>query len=514
MSVSSLNDFALDPRTGDVLGAVPVSSMEHVADTVAMARTAQTVVGSVSPAARARWLEGLADVVGRAADELVPIADRETGLGVARLTGEVARCANQLRFYASVCREGSWLGATIDHATADTPDLRKVAVPVGPVAVFGASNFPFGFGTLGNDTGSALAAGCPVIVKGHPAHPFTHAALVDLAVSTLAEFGAPTGTFGAVTGFDSGRALVIDDAVGAVAFTGSQTAGMSLWSLAQTRPRAIPVFAEMGTINPVVVTPAALAEPDALVALARGCVQSFTLGMGQFCTKPGLLLVPAGSGVAAAVAAELAVAAPRGPLLTAGIARSYVEGIRTLQIAGATIAGSVDEPGAGWGVCATVLTAPTALLMSGSPLLAECFGPVIIVAEYHSADELDAVLTRLQGALVGSVMTAGAEDPDTAGVVASLTRRVGRVAVDAWPTGVATSWAQHHGGPWPSTTVPAATSVGAAAVSRFTRPVAFQNAPQASLPPALADDNPWRLPRRVDGRMVPAPGRSGKQRTS
>ena len=284
--------------------------------------------------------------------------------------------------------------------------------------------------------------------------------------------------------------------------------------MAQTRPRAIPVFAEMGTINPVVVTPAALAEPDALVALARGCVQSFTLGMGQFCTKPGLLLVPAGSGVAAAVAAELAVAAPRGPLLTAGIARSYVEGIRTLQIAGATIAGSVDEPGAGWGVCATVLTAPTALLMSGSPLLAECFGPVIIVAEYHSADELDAVLTRLQGALVGSVITAGAEDPDTAGVVASLTRRVGRVAVDAWPTGVATSWAQHHGGPWPSTTVPAATSVGAAAVSRFTRPVAFQNAPQASLPPALADDNPWRLPRRVDGRMVPAPGRSGKQRTS
>ena len=511
-AITMVSDLALDPRTGEVVAAMPVSTPQHLAETVAAAVLATTAVGSVSPAARAGWLEGLANAVAGAVDTLVPTADRETGLGTARLTAEVARCANQLRFYAAVCREGSWLGATIDHATSDTPDLRRVAVPLGPVAVFGASNFPFGFGTLGNDTGSALAAGCPVIVKGHPAHPLTHAALADLAASTLAELGAPAGTFGAVTGLDNGRALVLDDAISAVAFTGSQAAGLSLWSLAQSRPRVIPVFAEMGTVNPVVVTPAAVAQPDALATLAKGSVQSFPLGMGQFCTKPGLLLVPAGAGVAPAVAAELEAASPRGPLLTAGMARSYAEGVRTLQLSGATLVGAVAEPGAGWGVCATVLTAPAARLVPGSPLLAECFGPAILVVEYADDAELTAILDRLQGALVGCVMTAGADDPDAPAVVTSLARFVGRVAVDAWPTGVATTWAQQHGGPWPSTTVPAATSVGAAALARFTRPVAFQNTPPTALPPALADANPWRLPRRVDGRFVPVPGRPGKKR--
>ena len=194
------------------------------------------------------------------------------------------RCADQLRFYAAVAREGSWLAATIDHATTATPDLRRVRVPLGAVAVFGASNFPFAFGSLGNDSASALAAGCPVVVKGHPAHPLTHARLIQVATAALSAAGAPDGVLGAVTGYAAGQLLVLADAITAVAFTGSQSAGMALRALAQSRTRVIPVFAEMGTVNPVVVTAAGAAADPA--ALAAGCVQSFTLGMGQFCTKP------------------------------------------------------------------------------------------------------------------------------------------------------------------------------------------------------------------------------------
>lgn len=496
-----MSDLSHDARTGTVVTRIPTSTVEQAGDVVARAAAAAPSVSTTTPAARRRWLVAVADALEEsgAATELVRIADRETALGEARLTSELARCANQLRFYADVAAEASYLRATIDHATDTTPDLRRMQVPLGPVAVLGASNFPFAFGALGNDTASAVAAGCPVIAKAHPAHPETSALLATIATEALAAAGAPEGAFGLVSGFEAGELLVRAPEVAAVAFTGSQRGGMALWRLALQRDVVIPVYAEMGTVNPVVMTTGATTRSE---EIAAGFVGSFTLGAGQFCTKPGLLLAPAGYDVPARVAAALKRARPTGWMLTEGIAAACRSGVTELVGAGADVIGRVPGPAEGWSADATVLSVPAGDLKAGSRLLEECFGPVALVAEYADDQELREVLGRLQGALAASVMTAGPEDPDTPGLVGVLTQLAGRVAVDDWPTGVAFTWAQQHGGPWPATTVPSATSVGAAALDRFTRPVTWQSAPASSLPPALREDNPWRLPRRVDGRRA------------
>jgi NADP-dependent aldehyde dehydrogenase len=264
-----------------------------------------------------------------------------------------------------------------------------------------------------------------------------------------------------------------------------------LWRLANERDVVIPVFAEMGTVNPVVVTPAALSRVDDVV---RGFVESFTRGTGQYCTKPGLLFVPAGSGVASLVAAALS-AVPEAWLLTESIAAAAVAGVDALVAAGGEVVGQVPGPAAGWAAPTTVLSVPISALRPGSRLLEECFGPVALVAEYADRAALERALDSMQGTLAASVM-AGDPDPDVPWLVSRLSGLAGRVAVDEWPTGVALSGAQHHGGPWPATTQPATTSVGGAALSRFTRPVAYQNVPDSALPPALQAGNPWRLPRR------------------
>ncbi len=491
-------EVSVDPRSLEINAVLPSSTPDELNTVAETAAAAAAATAAATPDDRGSWLEAVAHGVVAAADELADVADRETGLGRTRLDGEVLRCADQLRFYARVCREGSWLDATIDHAVDTAPDLRRVRRPVGPVAVFGASNFPFAFGTLGHDTGAALAAGCPVVVKGHPAHPLTHGRLADIGRVSLAEVGAPAGVLGSVTGFDNGPGLVLHPAIRAVGFTGSQRGGMALWSMANSRAEAILVYAEMGTVNPVAVTPAAAESP---IEVAQGCVASYTMGMGQFCTKPGLVLVPAGSRVGSEIVEALVARAPRGPLLTADIARSYVAGIDRLVAAGGTVLASVPDAGAGTSVSACVVQAATHLLLPGSALLEECFGPVIVVAEYADVDDLVRSLSALPGCLVGSVMTAGPHDAVAPAAVEAVARIAGRVAVDAWPTGVATTWAQHHGGPWPATSNPSATSVGSAALARFTRPVAYQNAPAELLPPPLRERNHWKIPRRIDGRI-------------
>jgi len=494
-------DTSVEARTGIQLEVLPVSDPAEVRHLLAAAGGAAPEVAAAAPAVRRDWLRAVADAleVPETAAALIAAADRETGLGEVRLTGELARCAHQLRFYGDVAAEGSWLGVTVDHATATTPDLRRLQVPLGPVGVLGASNFPFGFGVLGNDTGSALAAGCPVVAKAHPAHPATSRLLADVAVRTLSAAGAPDGAFALLSGFEAGSALVAAREITAVAFTGSQRGGMALWRQALERPVPIPVYAEMGTINPVVMTSAAASRAE---AIAAGFVGSFTLGMGQFCTKPGLLLVPAGHDVPARVAAALDQAAPAGWLLTEGIAAAYADGISGLVGAGARVLARVPAPGAGWAAEATVLGVDSALLEEGSPLVEECFGPVALVAEYADRAELDRVLGVLHGALAGSVQAAGADDPELADLIGALQPIVGRVMVDDWPTGVAFTWAQQHGGPWPATTAPQTTSVGAAALDRFTRPVTWQSVPDPALPPALQEGNPWGLPRRVDGLLT------------
>ena len=489
---------SFDPRTGLALDEVPSSQPEEVEQALALAARVAPDVASRAPEERAGWLRLLADRLEEqvTAAELVDIADRETALGTPRLAGELARAAGQLRFYAEVAEEGSWLGATIDTRTDSRPAIGRVRRALGPVAVFGASNFPFAFGVLGNDTASALAAGCPVVAKAHPAHPMLSARLGELAASSLADAGAPDGSFALVAGFDAGTALVTSRHTAAVAFTGSQRGGLALWRLANEREVVIPVFAEMGTVNPVVVTPSGA---DRMSAIAAGFAGSFTLGAGQYCTKPGLLLAPAGSGVAHAVRDAVEAAAPTGWLLSEQMAHGASDGVEQLVAAGGEVIARVPGPDQGWTVPTTVIEVPVVRLRRGSRLLEECFGPVALVAEYGDASELATVLGALQGALAGSVMTGGPDDPEVAATVDALAPLVGRVAVDDWPTGVAVTWAQQHGGPWPATSAPAATSVGAAALDRFTRPVAYQSVPDHALPPALQSGNPWHLPRRVDG---------------
>ncbi|MDR6174187.1 NADP-dependent aldehyde dehydrogenase [Nocardioides zeae] len=489
------------PYDGTVNGSVEDSTTVEVDAAVAAATAAAPQLAATPPRRRAVWWYTVAQALVAAQDELAALADAETALGTARLEGEVDRAAGQLRFYSDVAAEGSHLGIAVDSATETTPELRRVHQPLGPVAVFGASNFPFAFGSLGHDTASALAAGCPVIVKAHPAHPLLSVRLVELAQDALAAAGAPDGTISTVHGMAAGVALVQHPQVRAVGFTGSQGGGLALWRAANERDVVVPVFAEMGTVNPVVVTAAGASDP---ARIAAGYVESFTLGSGQFCTKPGLLLVPSGAGVAAAVADRLARTPAPAPLLTRSIAEAAAGGVADMAAAGARVVARVPGTGAGWAVDTTVLTAPAAALTGGSRLLEECFAPVSVVVEYASSEELDGVLSRLQGCLVGAVMTGGESDPDAPRVVAQLATKAGRVAVDTWPTGVALGWAQHHGGPWPATTSPAHTSVGASALARWVRPVVYQSAPAAWLPDAGRPGNPWGVTRCVDGVREPA----------
>ncbi len=494
-------DTSYDARTGAVVEHIEVTTPSEVMAVLHAAAQAAPRIAATPPAQRREWLRALAGSLTEPSviEELVAVTDRETALGDERLRGELARCANQLRFYGDVAIEGSYLGATIDHAAGLVPELRRMRVPLGPVAVLGASNFPFAFGLLGNDTASALAAGCPVVAKAHPAHPATSRRLGQLAEAALDAVGAPIGTLAVVSGLASGQQVVTAPETAAVAFTGSQRGGLALWRMANSRDVVIPVYSEMGTINPVVMSRSAASRAS---EIARGFVGSLMLGMGQFCTKPGLLLVPAGHGIPQQVSEALTAAQPAGWLLTQAIAESYRDGVAELQDAGAEVLAEVPALGPGWSVAPTVLLVMAGDLRPGSRLAEECFGPVGLVAEYASDDELREVLSGLQGALAGSVMTQGPDDPQTADLVSLIAPMVGRVAVDDWPTGVAFTWAQQHGGPWPATTSASATSVGAAALDRFTRPVTWQSVPDAALPPALKDDNPWRVPRRVDGVRV------------
>lgn len=494
---TSTSTVSLSPYDGSPVSDVPDTDPGRTGYALRAAADAASDVAATSPRERRAWLHAIADRLEEHAEELVDLADRETGLGKVRLAGEVARTAGQLRFYGDVAAVGDFLGVAIDEATASSASLARFHRPLGPVAVFGASNFPFAFSVLGNDTASALAAGCPVLAKAHPAHVGLSALLGELASDALRGSGAPEGAFALVSGYDAGVRLVRAPEVRAVAFTGSEAGGMALWRMANDRSQVIPVYAEMGTVNPVFVTAAAAARlPD----VARGFVGSFTLGSGQLCTKPGLMLAPSGHDTARVVADALAEAAPAPVMLTDAIAGAVRQGIEDLVAAGASLVREVHGPAQGWSAPAAVLSAPVSALAAGSRLLQECFGAVALVVEYDDEADLRTVLDVLPGSLAGTVVV-GDGDPDAEWLVHAVSDSVGRVTVNDWPTGVAYTWAQQHGGPWPATSDPRATSVGAAALDRFVRPVAFQSVPDRWLPAALQADNPWRVPRRVNGVM-------------
>ena len=508
-----------DPRTGTAPGgATQDTGPDELEQVCARALAAAPALDIMGRAGRARLLRAQADALEAHREELVATAARETRLGEVRLNGELTRTAFQLRFFAEVVTDGAHLGATVDHAgptpMGPRPDLRRTSAPRGVVAVFGASNFPFAFSVPGGDTASALAAGCPVVAKVHEGHPETSVLAAQALREGAEAVGAPADVVQLVVGQEAGLALVRHPAVSGVGFTGSEHVGRLLFDAAAARPAPIPFHGEMGALNAVVVAPAAARRRGA--AVGEGLAASALLGTGQFCTKPGLALVPDGDAgdELVGVLVERFSAAPAGAMLTERTAASYRERSSALADApGARVLATGGGAGEGGGEESPVLLGADADALEGV-LLQECFGPALVVARYRSDDHLAQVLSRLGGALTGTVHADVDDAGDGAGDDAELGRAVlarfaattGRVVWNGYPTGVAVSWAMHHGGPYPASTDAAATSVGAAAVQRWLRPVSYQDVPAALLPPELRDGD-VDLPRRVDGVLVlPARG--------
>jgi len=463
---------------------------------------ASAVSTAVAAADRRPWLLAIAAALGGHTDELVGLAGAESHLPSGRLQGELLRTTDQLGLFADVLAEGSYLDAQIDHAVPTAapplPDLRRATRPLGPVAVFTASNFPFAFSVAGGDTASALAAGCPVVVKAHPGHPRLSARVAELTEQALLAAGAPAGVFSVVYGVASGQQLVQHPHIAAVAFTGSQSGGRALLDFCQQRPDPIPFYGELGSLNPVVVT--SHVDTQKGRELAQGFVDSFTLGVGQFCTKPGVLLHPAGSSLPQHVA-ELARLIPAAPMLNDRISGAYEHQLEHLSKAPGV---QVLLHGAD-GAPTVLATSAETVLADPEVLLAECFGPAAMLVSYHDVAEIRQVLTHINGSLTTTIF-GHPEDSDSQQLMTWASELSGRVIWNGWPTGVAVSWAMHHGGPWPATTNAQHTSVGASAIRRFLRPVSYQSVPDALLPPALREANPLGVPRRVDGVLsLPSP---------
>ncbi|MCX4646252.1 MULTISPECIES: aldehyde dehydrogenase (NADP(+)) [unclassified Streptomyces] len=502
--------WSVDPRTGKRREQVAVEATAEEVDQAV--RAAHAATGALADrTVRAAFLRSAAELLDASKDHLVEAADAETALGPVRLTGELARTSYQLRAFADIVDEGAFLGIVIDHpddsATPPIPDLRRYKVPLGVVAVYSASNFPFAFSVPGGDTASALAAGCPVVVKAHPDHPATSELVASVLRRAAAQHGIPEGVLGLVHGFEAGVELVKHPLVSAAGFTGSVRGGRALFDAAAARPVPIPFHGELGSLNPVVITAEAAAERAEQIG--AGLAGSMTLGVGQFCVKPGLVLAPAGADGDRLVKSltDAVSDTDAGVLLDHRMRDNFVAGVA--ERAELPDVDAPVTPGAGseHTVSPGFLTVPAQRLATEGGdhdlLLEECFGPVTVVARYEDDAEVTSVLSRLPGNLSATVHLSEGEAAGQgrgAEILAELTPLAGRVLVNGWPTGVAVAPAQHHGGPYPATTS-TSTSVGGTAVERWLRPVAYQNTPEALLPPELRDDNPLGLPRRYEGRQ-------------
>ena len=489
------NVVGIDPRSGRPVGeGRPVADPAAVDAVAEAAWRAHLRSHDVPSDARAAFLRAIADRLTAAAERLVAVATLETGLPEARLRGEVGRTTGQLRLFADVIADDAWRTPRIDLGDAERrplpkPDVRSLRRPLGPVVVFGASNFPFAFSTAGGDTAAALAAGCPVIVKAHPGHPATSAAVGACILEAAAETGMPEGTFAQVfdDGHEVGARLVAHPRVRAVAFTGSRAGGLALARVAADREVPVPVFAEMGSINPVVILPEAARLRSR--SLAEGLHGSFTLGVGQFCTNPGVVFVPHGAGGDAVREAlvPLVAGTPAGVMLNERVCAGYGAGVATLEALGA------HEIARGQGAGSDVFAPGVARVFEVGldavgerpELLAEVFGPVTLLVRYGTVEALTEVAWRLEGQLTATVHAEAGEIDLYPELVHALEDRTGRLVFDQWPTGVEVGPAMVHGGPYPATSDGRSTSVGTHAIDRFTRLVAYQNAPSSVLPTPL-----------------------------
>lgn len=498
---------AINPETGETMAPdFRSASAEDVDRAARLAANAFRDYSRWSGKQRAALLRAMAEEVEKLGGDLVTRTALETALPNERLRGELARTCNQLRLFASVAEEGSWVNARIDRSDparkpAPKPDIRSMLRPIGPVAVFGASNFPLAFSVAGGDTASALAAGNPVIVKAHPAHPGA-SEMVGRAIRAAAQkSGAPAGVFSLLfdPGIEVGRALVQHPAIKAAGFTGSRRAGRALLDLAAARPEPIPFFAEMSSTNPVFVLPRAAAERGEQIA--NGLHNSVTLGAGQFCTKPGLVLLgrdPESERIGVKLEQLISVPA-RHVLLTEGISKSYQSSVGERQ--SFLRKAAVNDKSTGFCAGAALFEVDVDSLAKTPELAEELFGPSTMLVRYESRGQMLRFAETLEGHLTATIH--GTEDDlrEAADLIAVLEHKVGRLVFNGYPTGVEVSHAMVHGGPYPATSDARFTSVGTQAILRFARPVCFQNFPDEALPAELQAGNPLGIWRTIDGQF-------------
>jgi alpha-ketoglutaric semialdehyde dehydrogenase len=452
---------------------------------------------SPGPEVLAGFLERIGELIVAAGEKLILTCAEETALSADRLTGERTRTVNQLKMFADRIREGSWVDARIDTALPERkpipkPDLRRMLIPLGPVAVFGASNFPLAFSVAGGDTASALAAGCPVVVKPHPGHPETSTLVAAAIVRAAEECGMPEGVFAMVeeTSVEIGLELVRHPLIRAVGFTGSTKAGRALFDAANARPEPIPVFAEMGSLNPLFVLPGALKKRGEQIA--AGLAGSVSLGTGQFCTKPGLVIgqqSPALDQFASRLGDEL-TRVPKGRMLNEAISKRFEE---SLAKANAYLRA---EGGA------YLLVTDVKTFNEEHALHQEIFGPATLLVQCETAKELIELASRLEGQLTATIHAEPDDETLSESLIRVLQEKAGRIVWNSYPTGVEVSPSMHHGGPYPATTDSRFTSVGTAAIQRFARPVCYQGLPQAMLPAELQDVNSRKIWRMVNGNLT------------
>ncbi|VFB18329.1 aldehyde dehydrogenase (NADP(+)) [Pseudomonas fragi] len=501
----SIQHKSVDATTGEALPYVFIQATPEEVDAAAVAAAAAyPIYRNLSAARRAEFLDAIANEIDALGDDFVALVTQETALPAGRIQGERGRTSGQMRLFAKVLRRGDFYGARIDQALPDRqpmprPDIRQYQIGVGPVAVFGASNFPLAFSTAGGDTASALAAGCPVVFKAHSGHMATAECVANAIIRAAEKTGMPQGVFNMIFGSGVGEALVKHPAIQGVGFTGSLKGGRALCDLAAARPQPIPVFAEMSSVNPVLVLPGALSARGATVA--KELAASVVLGSGQFCTNPGLVLGIRSAEFTAFIAqlGESIAAQPTQTMLNAGALKSYAAGVAQLHghskikhLAGGEQSGKQSV--------AQLFSADVSMLLEGDHLLQEeVFGPTTVVVEVADQAELTRALHSMHGQLTATLI-AERDDLETFAELLSLLEiKAGRVLLNGYPTGVEVCDAMVHGGPYPATSDARGTSVGSLAINRFLRPVCYQNYPDDFLPEALQNANPLGIQRLVDG---------------
>jgi len=501
---------AVNPATGELLDPPFYGADKQQLDSAcSLASAAFDPYRATSLEARAQFLEAIAQGILDLGDELIERVIAESGLTRPRLEGERARTCGQLRLFASIVREGRWLNPIIDAAMPDRkplprPDLRSRKIPMGPVAVFGASNFPLAFSVGGGDTAAALAAGCPVIAKSHPSHLGTSELVGGAIQKAVTDCGLPEGIFSLLVGSDNalGEALVRHPAIQAVAFTGSRRGGLALVAIAASRTNPIPVFAEMSSTNPIFLLPEALSLRGRTIA--TGLVDSATLGVGQFCTKPGLIVGianPSFEQFSTEVSSALETAVP-GIMLNTAIHKAYTNGTEGLR-RHSSIRKLAEGKAAMTYACsaqAMLFSTSAQTILSEPELSSEVFGPSALLIACEDEAEMLAVAEHLDGQLTATLQLDGADIRIAQRLLPILERKAGRILVNGFPTGVEVSHAMVHGGPFPSTSDSRVTSVGAMAIERFLRPICYQNFPAELLPDSIQPNNPLSLWRVVNGR--------------